>query len=112
MAAEMEVHEDGYERQPLAVEKELFRIIQEALNNTVKHSQASNVRVELTLQGGSLRAAVSDDGVGFDPTDIQIRARRLGITSMEERSAELGGELKIESSPGGGTRVQLVVPVD
>ena len=105
------MHEEGYVPQPLAVERELFRIIQEALNNAVKHSQASHIGIELALRDERILAAVSDDGVGFDPSDAQIRTRRLGITSMEERSAELGGELTIESSPANGTKLQVVVPV-
>ena len=109
---EIELREDGYERQSTAVEKQLFRIAQEALNNAIKHSQAGRVEIELTLREGRLKLVVSDDGVGFDPSDPQIRARRLGITSMEERTEQLGGELRIESTAGRGTRVELELPVD
>ncbi len=104
---EIDLREDGYERQPPAVEKELFRIAQEALNNAIKHSQG-RIEVELTVRDGRLTMAVSDEGAGFDPTDPQIRARRLGITSMEERAEELGGDLRIDSGAS-GTRVELEV---
>jgi signal transduction histidine kinase len=53
---------------------------------------------------------VADDGVGFDPATPGLRARRLGLTSMEERARALGGTLSIESAPGAGTTVRLEVP--
>jgi signal transduction histidine kinase len=102
---------DGYERQPVEVEREVLRIAQEALNNAVKHAEASCVRVNLTTAGGALRLEVADDGGGFDPDDAQIRGKRLGITSMEERAEELGGELTIDSRPGQPTTVRLEVPL-
>jgi signal transduction histidine kinase len=82
------------------------------LNNAIKHSQAGRIEIELTLLEGRLKLVVSDNGIGFDPTDPQIRTRRLGITSMEERTEQLGGELRIESTAGRGTRVELELPVD
>ncbi len=108
---EIDLREDGYERQPPAVEKELFRIAQEALNNAIKHSQAGRIEIELTLREGRLNLVVSDNGVGFDPSDQQIRSRRLGITVMEERAEQIGGDLRIESTVGRGTRVVLEAPV-
>jgi signal transduction histidine kinase len=54
---------------------------------------------------------VRDDGVGFDPTELGIRSRRLGLTSMHERVQAIGGRLTIESSPRAGTRVSVEVPV-
>jgi signal transduction histidine kinase len=53
---------------------------------------------------------VSDDGVGFQPDRAELRSRHLGLTSMEERAQELGGELEIRSAPGAGTTVRLKVP--
>ena len=104
---EIDLRDDGYDRQSPAAEEQLFRIAQEALNNAVKHSQG-RIEVELTVRDGRLTMAVSDEGAGFDPTDPQIRSRRLGITSMEERAEELGGDLRIESGAS-GTRVELEV---
>ncbi len=109
---EIEVRVNGYVRQPPAVEKELFRIVQEALNNSVKHAQASRIQVELARQDNRLVITVTDEGVGFDPADLWIRSRRLGITSIEERTVELGGTLRIDSAVGRGTRVEVEVPVD
>ena len=107
----IELREEGYRRQSTAVEKELFRIAQEALNNAIKHSQAGRIEIELALREGRVKLVVSDDGVGFDPSDRQIRSRRLGITAMEERAEQIGGELRIESTAGRGTRVVLEAPV-
>jgi signal transduction histidine kinase len=59
---------------------------------------------------GPGRLEVVDDGIGFDPADPEVRSRRLGLTSMEERAARLGLRLAIESSAGEGTRVRLVDP--
>jgi signal transduction histidine kinase len=82
---------------------EVLRIAQEALANAVNHSGAANVGVRL----GSGVLEVSDDGSGFDPGDPALRSQRLGLTSMEERAARLGGRLEIRSVPGTGTTVRL-----
>lgn len=108
---DVEVRADGYEPQPAQVELAIFRIVQEALNNAVRHSRAARIEVEITQRDGSLVVVVADDGAGFDTTDPQVRGRRLGLTSMEERAQELGGRLSVESAPGSGTRVMLEVPV-
>jgi len=67
--------------------------------------------VRLARHDGLLRLEVSDDGTGFDPADPELRARRLGLTSMEERAQRLGGSLEIRSAPGAGTTVRLEAPV-
>jgi signal transduction histidine kinase len=89
------------------VEAEAFRIAQEALNNALHHSRASRIWVRLGAADGRLALEVGDDGVGFDPHAPALRARRLGLTSMEERAAGLGGHLEVTSAPGQGTRVRL-----
>jgi len=101
---------DGYE--PIAPDTEaaLFRIAQEALNNAIKHSGADAITVTASSAGGLARVVVADDGSGFDPSAADLRARSLGLTSMEERTEELGGTLAIESSST-GTRVTVEVPV-
>ena len=89
---------------------EVMRIAQEALQNALRHAHANRVDVTLEARDGHLRLAVADDGVGFDPNEPGLRARRLGLTSMEERARALGGTLTIESRPGAGTTVALEVP--
>jgi signal transduction histidine kinase len=86
-------------------ELELFRIAQEALTNALKHAQASRVDVIVDLDATPSRIEVRDDGVGFDPDAPQTRARHLGLTSMEERAAAIGGKVSIDASPGRGTSV-------
>jgi signal transduction histidine kinase len=95
------------QRMASAVEAEAFRIAQEALNNALHHSRAAKIWVRLGSDGGRLALEVGDDGVGFDPSAPDLRSRRLGLTSMEERAAALGGELVVDSKPGSGTRVRL-----
>ena len=85
---------------------EVFRIAQEALNNAHRHAAATAIVVRL----GAHTVAVADDGVGFDRDAPSVRGRRLGLTSMEERAAALGGTLTIESAPGAGTTVTLELP--
>jgi signal transduction histidine kinase len=89
---------------------EVLRIAQEALQNALRHAGAEHVDVRLHADDGHLRLAVTDDGMGFDPADPALRARRLGLTSMEERARALGGTLTIDSRPGTGTTVELEVP--
>jgi signal transduction histidine kinase len=84
----------------------VLRIIDEALQNSVRHAQAQHIVVRLT--GAS--AEVTDDGRGFDLEEPGLRSRRLGLTSMEERAREIGASLVIESTPGKGTTVRLKAP--
>ena len=108
---DVHIEADAYEPQPMNIEQVLFRIAQESLNNASKHAGASRIDVELAVEDGNVRLVVRDDGGGFNVSDPQIRAHRLGITSMEERADELGGRLRIESAKGEGTRVVLEVPI-
>jgi signal transduction histidine kinase len=88
-------------------ELDILRIANEALHNAVRHAGAAHVTVSLTGENGTLVLDVSDDGAGFDPERPELRARHLGLTSMEERARELGGRLQIHSRPGAGTTVRL-----
>lgn len=109
--ANVEVQVTGEHRLPEKIERELFRIAQEALNNALKHSQAETIRVELKMNRKRVRLTVSDDGVGFEPADARMRSKRLGLTSMQERAEAVGGSLEIESCPGEGTKVRLELQV-
>jgi signal transduction histidine kinase len=91
-------------------ELDILRIANEALHNAVRHAGAQHVSVRLTDENGALALEVSDDGGGFDPGRPELRARHLGLTSMEERARELGGHLEIRSQPGAGTTVRLELP--
>jgi signal transduction histidine kinase len=89
-------------------DRELFRIAQEALQNTIKHAHAGRVAVRLSADAGGFLLEVEDDGVGFDPEAPGTRSRRLGLTSMEERARRIGGALEIRSAPNAGTTVRLL----
>jgi signal transduction histidine kinase len=91
-------------------EQALFRIAQEAVTNVVRHAAASEVTVALTRDGDHILLSIADDGAGFDPAHRAISSRRLGLVSMRERAADLGGSLIIESEPGAGTMVRARVP--
>ncbi len=90
---------------------ELFRIAQEALSNAVRHAQADGITIAVEQQEGRVVLEVRDDGRGFDPAAPAVRARHLGLTSMEERCQALGGQLTIASAPGEGTVVRAEVPL-
>ena len=101
------------ENEPLADparDLEVLRIAQEAIQNAVRHSEARHVTVVLRGDGKRLLLEIVDDGVGFDPAAEGIRSRRLGLTSMDERAARLGGALEIRSAAGTGTTVRLEAP--
>ena len=98
----------GEERLPSEAETTLYRVIQEALTNIVKHSAASRVSILLQRKHSSVVAVVEDDGNGFDPGDT--RADALGLAGMSERLSLAGGRLQVESSPGSGTTVVAEVP--
>jgi signal transduction histidine kinase len=92
---------------------QVLRIANEAVHNAVRHAAASHVTVDLHGGGDALLALeVTDDGHGFDPGEPELRSRHLGLTSMEERAAELGGRLAIISTPGSGTTIRLELPHD
>jgi len=91
-------------------EQALFRIAQEAVTNAVRHADAARVVVHLERADDRVALAVTDDGRGFDPSHRAISSRRLGLVSMRERAADLGGSLIIESEPGTGTTVRARMP--
>ena len=94
------------------VDEEVFRIAQEAVHNALKHAAASRLELRLEESRERLTLTISDDGVGFDPSDAAHRSRRLGLTSMEERAGGIGAELRIRSALGAGTTIGLEVPLD
>jgi signal transduction histidine kinase len=87
----------------------LFRVVQESLSNARRHSDATRVRVRVRSTLRYISVLVSDDGRGFD-VDAARRSGRLGLTGVIERVRLLGGDIEIQSSPGGGTRVRATLP--
>jgi signal transduction histidine kinase len=111
LEVELLVHGFGDERLPGSLETALYRIIQEALTNVLRHAHASRVAVALHHRGDAVVAMVEDNGVGFDP-DEAARRGRLGLLGIRERAKMLGGSLTIESKPGQGTVMLVQAPVE
>jgi signal transduction histidine kinase len=108
LKADLQVH--GTLELASTVEMELYRIVQEALNNAVRHARAESITVGIDADDGMVRITVRDDGLGFDPAARAIRERRLGLTSMRERAESLGGKFTVETAPRAGTTVRVEVP--
>jgi PAS domain S-box-containing protein len=94
---------------PSRIERAVFRFVQEALTNVVRHAAAKTVHIVIHRRGKTLRAIVEDDGCGFDVNKVAVG---LGLTAMRDRASHIGGELDIASSPGAGTTLTLVVPLE
>lgn len=93
---------------PAGVEQGLYRIAQEALNNALKHACAHTISVSLDREDGRVILEIVDDGVGFDP-EVAVNGGGLGLEGMMERAEQMGGQLVVDSKPGGGTRVHVEV---
>ncbi|HWQ83003.1 MAG TPA: GAF domain-containing protein, partial [Anaerolineales bacterium] len=102
------------------VETAIFRVVQEALNNIARHAAARNVWIQLNYNHQCLTVTVEDDGIGFEPSSVQIspsghpgkgNQRGLGLMGMRERLELLGGTLEITSLPGQGTELVITVPL-
>jgi len=85
----------------------IYRVVQEALNNCAKHSQATQVGVIVHQDQAGLSVTVQDDGIGFEPS----REKGMGLLGMEERVKRLGGRYSISSKPGKGTVLRLHLPL-
>lgn len=91
------------------IENHLFRLVQEAISNTLRHARASRMDITLQRRGDTVRLSVYDNGVGFD-TQAKRQAS-YGLLNMEERVNELGGSIQVTSAPGKGTRVDVRIPL-
>jgi signal transduction histidine kinase len=101
-------------RLPLSIEIAVYRLVQEALTNVRKHSQATKVILRLNFRANDISIEIRDNGKGFDlPTTVSslVLEEHMGLFGMKERASMLGGELKIETRPGAGTCVKLSCPV-
>jgi two-component system sensor histidine kinase DegS len=94
------------------IEIGLFRVVQEALNNVVKHAGASTIRVRIEFAPAGVTIVVEDDGKGFDDSVEEIPCGHFGLMGMRERLQLLGGKLVIKSTPGQGTRVLITAPLE
>ncbi len=99
----------GDDRLPADVETTLYRLIQEALTNVVKHAHARTVSILLVRRDGAITTLIEDDGQGFDPA--LVRDDALGLVGMRERVGLLGGKLTVEAPSGAGTTLAVEVPI-
>jgi len=107
-AIAVQVQDGCTRRYPEELEAAVYFCCQEAIQNAVKHARASRVRVQLTEEDGALAFSVADNGAGFDATTA---ARGAGMQNMSDRIAAVGGSLRVDSAPGGGTTVRGRVPI-
>ena len=94
---------------PVRVEAGLYRIAQEAITNVIRHAAAHHLTAQLTTQPAQVQLTITDDGQGFDPGQVPVN--RYGLVGLNERAKLLGGHLIVRSSPGAGTRIEVVVPL-
>ncbi|MBT2467170.1 GAF domain-containing sensor histidine kinase [Streptomyces sp. ISL-66] len=101
---------DGVRALPAAQEEAVLRVTQEALHNALRHSGGDRIDVTLTRGGaGGAVLRVTDDGAGFSPPTVRRAGRHLGLVSMRDRAAGVGGRLTVHSEPGKGTTIELEV---
>ena len=106
---ELEIRLQGERPLPLDIEQTVFRIVQEALANVARHSNADKVEIGLVYTSKELTCMIRDNGCGFDPTQTLLG---FGIRSMQERAKTLGGQLNLESAPGEGTIITLALKLN
>ena len=110
LVVELNIHGDasmGREQ-----EEGLFRIVQESLNNVSKHARVDKALVTLQQTNGRVVVAIEDQGVGFDISLVPPGEEHMGLSSIRERTEMLKGTLKVESSPGQGTRITVDIPAE
>jgi signal transduction histidine kinase len=88
----------------------LYRIVQEGLRNIAKHSHALSAQVALTANSEAISLAITDSGVGFDPSNILL-SEGIGVQSMKERALMVGGSVEVKSRPMEGTQISVTVPI-
>ncbi len=98
------------DRLPNYIETEIYRCVQESLTNVARHARAGQVEVEMQLSKKSLTIKIRDDGIGFIPDHLAVSADHIGLTGIRERVKLIDGQVLIESAPGRGTMVQIIVP--
>ena len=110
----IDIDASASERLPTNIETTLYRIVQEALTNAVKHAKAGNVWIRAWRENLLLCCSIRDDGGGFDSCQAQAGPGRkgLGLIAMQERVTSIGGTLRIESRPGQGTELSIRLPLE
>lgn len=105
---EVSLQVDGEPRLSKAIETEVYRVVQEALNNILKHAHATLVAVKIKSDRSRIQVTIQDNGKGFDPTVID-KSGTLGLRNIRERIHRIGGTFRLETAPGRGTSVHIEV---
>jgi signal transduction histidine kinase len=92
------------------IETAIYRVVQESLHNVAKHAQAQNVDIQMERKGETLKLVIEDDGTGIRPVTNPMRPS-FGMAGMQERITTLGGQMKVESRKGEGTKISITVPL-
>ena len=106
---ELDVHVQGEQALPLNIEQTVFRIVQEALSNIARHSEAGYVDIKLVYDRQNISCTIIDNGIGFDQNE---KYSGFGLRSIKERALSMGGKLTIKSTPGEGTLINFVIPIN
>jgi signal transduction histidine kinase len=96
---------------PLETEVTIYRVVQEALTNVVRHAEATSIRVEVHGIDGTVYTTIEDNGCGFDVDKVMASTPRLGLKGLQERAHLGGGSLQIESAPQQGTIIHFQIPL-
>ena len=107
---ELDLAIPDYRQFPENITIGLFRIIQESTNNISKHAQAKNIYIALHETDNTIRLSIQDDGIGFVPDTIDTKMHH-GVLGMRERSLAMGGSFLLDTAPGKGTHIEVVVPL-
>ncbi len=99
---------------PLSEDAEtiLYRLVEELLVNAAKHSRARAIELTMRRVEGKLHIAVEDDGIGFDVSAVATKVLGLGLAGVRQLLGHLGGRLEIDSAPGAGTRMEMIIPLE
>ncbi len=91
----------------------LFRIIQEALNNILKHSSANEVKIFIVRTNNRIETTIEDNGIGFDEKEVYLKSgKNMGLRTIKERTDYLGGKIEIKTAPNSGTKIKLILNSD
>jgi signal transduction histidine kinase len=113
LSLEIKSKSDEIPRQDGKVETTIFAIVQETVNNAIKHAEADHITVTLQETDNAIETIIADDGTGFEVDAIMSNYESrgsLGMVNLQERTELVGGELSIESAPGEGTRITISIP--
>jgi len=93
----------------------IFRIIQESINNIIKYAKAENIKISIHYSEENMKISITDDGIGFDPDTIIANKKigeMAGLKNMRQRAESLNGKLTIDSTPGKGTLLNIIIPIN